>query len=67
MKELKSLFLLFNEKIQITKYLPKNFFSWFSTNLDEFGQDFGQNKWKKNFGKNLVIWIFSLNSKKQGL
>ena len=27
----------------------------------------GQKKWKKKFGKNLVIWIFSLNSKKHGL
>ena len=40
--------------------------SWFSTNLDEFGQDWSK-KSKKNFGKNLVIWIFSLNSNKQGL
>ena len=26
----------------------------------------GQNKWKK-IGKNIVIWIFFINSKKQGL
>ena len=39
---LKSLFLLFNEKIQITKFLPNFFFSRFSTNLDEFGQDWSK-------------------------
>ena len=51
---LKSLFLLFNEKIHVTKFLPI------------FFRDFQQISWsnlvkisERNFGKNLVIRIFN--------
>ena len=56
---LKSLFLLFNEKIQITKFLPKFFLSLI-TNLDQIHRDLFKIM-RKIFGKNFV------NSKKEGL
>ena len=51
---------MFNEKIQISKFLPKNFF--FFRDFHQISMSLvkiGQNKWKKNF----VIWIFPWNSK----
>ena len=57
-------FYCFKEKIQITKFLPKIIFTYFDQSWPN-SLRFIENH-EKN-GKNLVIWIFSLNSNKQGL
>ena len=46
----------FNEKIQITKFLPKNFFRDFQQILMSLVK-IGQNKWKKEpfFAKNCLV------------
>ena len=59
-------FYCFMKNIQITKFLPKKIcgdFQQISMSLVKIGKK----SEKIFFGKNFVIWIFSLNSKKQGL
>ena len=51
---IKSLFLLFNEKIQITKFLPKIFFTYFDQSWPNSSR-FVQNHEKKNLVK--ILWF----------
>ena len=62
------LVLIFRGKVPVFYYLMKKFKSlnFYQKNLSLILTHLDQIQ-KKKFGKNLVFWIFSLNSKKQGL
>ena len=63
---LKSLFFTVLMKQYKSLILPKKFFHLFWLILTKLIKIWWKSR-EKLFGKNFVIWIFSLNSKKQGL